>query len=44
MDRRLLLEFLPGAAFLLGYAYGGLLWAAAVTVLATGVAVALRWR
>lgn len=44
MDRRLLLEFLPGAAFLLGHAYGGLLWAAAVTVLATGVAVALRWR
>ncbi|MBO6754787.1 MAG: septation protein IspZ [Roseibium sp.] len=44
MDRRLTLEFLPGAAFLLGNAYGGLLWAAAVTVFATAVAVALRWR
>ena len=44
MDRRLALEFLPGAAFLLGNAYGGLLWAAAVTVVATAVAVALRWR
>ncbi|MEM9426331.1 MAG: septation protein IspZ, partial [Pseudomonadota bacterium] len=44
MDRRLILEFLPGIAFLLGNAYGGLLWAAAVTVVATAVAVALRWR
>ena len=44
MDRRLALEFLPGVAFLLGNAYGGLLWAAAVTVIATAVAVVLRWR
>ncbi|MEM6382237.1 MAG: septation protein IspZ [Pseudomonadota bacterium] len=44
MDRRLVLEFLPGIAFLAGNAYGGLLWAAAVTVVATAVAVALRWR
>ncbi|MEN0000620.1 MAG: septation protein IspZ, partial [Pseudomonadota bacterium] len=44
MDRRLVLEFLPGIAFLAGNAYGGLLWAAAVTVVATAIAVALRWR
>ena len=44
MDRRLVLEFLPGVAFLLGHAYGGLLWAAGITVIATAVAVALRWR
>lgn len=44
MDRRLVLEFLPGIAFLAGNAYGGLLWAAAVTVVATAIAVAIRWR
>jgi len=43
MDRRLLLEFLPGIAFLAGNAYGGLLWAASVTVIATLAAVILRW-
>ncbi|MEO1689520.1 MAG: hypothetical protein AAFU61_16635, partial [Pseudomonadota bacterium] len=44
MDRRLVLEFLPGAAFLLGNAVAGLVWAAAVAVAATTLAVALRWR
>lgn len=44
MDRRLFLEFLPGIAFLVGNAYGGLLWAAAFTVVATVFAVTLRWR
>ena len=44
MDRRLVLEFLPGVAFLAGYEVAGLLWAAAATVLATALAVALRWR
>ncbi|MCR9222001.1 MAG: septation protein IspZ [Alphaproteobacteria bacterium] len=44
MDRRLLLEILPGVAFLLGNAAGGLLWAAGAAAAATGVAVAIRWR
>lgn len=44
MDRRLLLEVLPGIAFLLGNAAGGLLWAAGAAVAATGIAVAIRWR
>ncbi len=43
MDRRLVLEFLPAVAFLLGNAYGGLLWAAGVTAVATTVAVVVRW-
>ncbi|WP_299555609.1 septation protein IspZ [uncultured Tateyamaria sp.] len=44
MDRRLVLELLPGAAFLLGHAIGGLLWAAATAVVATALAVGMRWR
>lgn len=44
MDRRLLLEFLPGPVFLIANAWGGLLWAAGAATLATAVAVALRWR
>ena len=44
MDRRLILELLPGMAFLLGNAIGGLLWAAAVAIVATALAVGLRWR
>ena len=44
MDRRLLLELLPGAAFLIGHAMGGLLWAATFAVVATAMAVAIRWR
>ena len=44
MDRRLLLELLPGIAFLIGNAIGDLFWGAGAAVVATGVAVALRWR
>ena len=44
MDLRLLLELLPGAAFLIGHAMGGLFWAAGAAVAATSVAVLLRWR
>ncbi|WP_299770622.1 septation protein IspZ [uncultured Tateyamaria sp.] len=44
MDRRIVLELLPGAAFLLGHVIGGLLWAAALAVVATALAVAVRWR
>lgn len=43
MDRRLILEFFPAIAFLVGNAYGGLLWAAGVTAFATAIAVAVRW-
>lgn len=44
MDRRLALELLPGLAFLAGHAVGGLFWAAGAAVIATAVAVVLRWR
>lgn len=44
MDRRLILELVPGPVFLLGNAMGGLLWAAAAATVATGIALAFRWR
>ena len=44
MDRRLVLEFLPGIAFLIANAYGGLLMTAGITTVATAVAVFLRWQ
>ena len=44
MDRRLGLELLPGIAFLVGNAAGDLAWAAGAAVIATVLAVALRWR
>lgn len=44
MDRRLFLELLPGLAFLAGHVYGGLFWAAGLSVVATALAVGLRWR
>ena len=44
MDRRLVLEVLPGLAFLLGNSVGGLLVAAGAAVVATALAVAVRWR
>jgi len=44
MDRRLLLELLPGVAFLIAYAATDLLWAAFASASATVVAVWLRWR
>ena len=43
MDRRLLLEVLPGLVFLLGNAVGGLFVAAGAAVVATALAVAFRW-
>lgn len=43
MDRRLLLEFVPGPVFLVANAFGGLLWAAVAATAATAAAVALRW-
>ncbi len=44
MDRRLFLELLPGIAFLIGNFLSGLLAAAGAAVVATTVAVAVRWR
>lgn len=44
MDRRLLLELLPGIAFLLGNVLGGLFVAAGAAVIATAFSVAVRWR
>jgi intracellular septation protein len=44
MDRRLIMELVPGVAFLLGNASGGLFWAAGAAMTATGAAVALRWK
>lgn len=44
MDRRLILELLPGIAFLIGNAVHGLFWGAGAAAAATLIAVALRWR
>lgn len=44
MDRRLALELLPGIAFLVGHWVGGLFWGAGLSVVATALAVGLRWR
>jgi intracellular septation protein len=44
MDKRLILEIVPGPAFLVGHALGGIFTGAVLATLATGVAVALRWR
>ncbi|WP_163025933.1 inner membrane-spanning protein YciB [Chachezhania antarctica] len=44
MDRRLILELLPGLAFLLGNAFGELFWAAGAATAATAAAVGIRWR
>ncbi|MCR9088677.1 MAG: septation protein IspZ [Rhodobacteraceae bacterium] len=44
MDRRLAIDLLPGAAFLIAHMLGGLFWAAGALVVATAVAVVLRWR
>jgi len=43
MDGRLLLELLPGIVFLIGKALGGLMTAAGAAVVATALAVAVRW-
>lgn len=44
MDRRLALELLPGIAFLVGAMVGDLFWGAGMAVVATMLAVVLRWR
>lgn len=44
MDKRLLLEILPGPAFLIGSAFGGIFAGAALAALATMIAIGLRWR
>ncbi|MEL7013087.1 MAG: septation protein IspZ [Pseudomonadota bacterium] len=44
MDKRLILEILPGPAFILGDAIGGVFVGAGVSALATGLAIVLRWR
>ncbi len=44
MDKRLVLELIPGPAFLAGYAIGGIFVGAAFASVATAVAIALRWR
>jgi len=43
LDKRLVVEFLPGAAFLAGNALGGLFAGAGLAAVATVIAVALRW-
>ncbi|MEM9343542.1 MAG: septation protein IspZ [Pseudomonadota bacterium] len=44
MDKRLIVEVVPGPAFLVGYAIGGVFVGAGVAAVATGMAVLLRWR
>lgn len=44
MDKRLLVEFIPGIAFLIGHALDGLFLGAGLATLATAVAIFLRWR
>jgi intracellular septation protein len=43
VDKRLVIEFLPGVAFLAGNALGGLFAGAGLAAGATVIAVALRW-
>ncbi|MEO0747115.1 MAG: septation protein IspZ [Pseudomonadota bacterium] len=44
MDKRLLVEFAPGIAFLIGNWLGGIFLGAGLAAVATGLAIALRWR
>ena len=44
MDKRLIVEVIPGPAFLAGHAVGGIFVGAAVAAVATAIAVYLRWR
>lgn len=44
MDKRLALELIPGPAFLLGNAIGGIFAGAGLAAVATTVAILLRWR
>lgn len=43
LDKRLVVEFLPGVAFLAGNALGGIFAGAGLAAMATVIAVALRW-
>jgi len=44
MDKRLVVELIPGPAFLIGNAIGGIFAGAGLAALATGDAILLRWR
>ncbi|MEM9754554.1 MAG: septation protein IspZ [Pseudomonadota bacterium] len=44
MDKRLVIEFVPGIAFLIGNALGGLFTGAGFACAATIIAILLRWR
>lgn len=44
MDKRLVVELVPGPAFLLGNALGGIFAGAALATVATAAAILLRWR
>jgi intracellular septation protein len=44
MDKRLMVELLPGPAFLVGNALGGIFLGAGLGALATALAILLRWR
>lgn len=43
MDRRLIVELIPGPAFLIGHVLGGIFLGAAFACVATGLAILLRW-
>lgn len=44
MDKRLVIELIPGPAFLIGNALGGIFVGAGFATVATAVAITLRWR
>jgi intracellular septation protein len=44
VDKRLAVELIPGPAFLVGHAIGGIFLGAALAAVATGAAIVLRWR
>lgn len=44
MDKRLLVELIPGPAFLIGNVFGGIFMGAGFAAVATALAILLRWR
>jgi len=44
MDKRFVIEFIPGIAFIVGNAIGGIFFGAGLACIATVIAIALRWR
>jgi intracellular septation protein len=44
MDKRLIIELIPGPAFLIGNAVGGIFLGAGFATVATAMAILLRWR